>query len=284
MSRRDHATVALRDDAPPAAQAGPQQASSARQTPVAARSPAYVHGPMGPTSAILIVEDDPDLAALLRLHLGELGFVCDHAADGESGLDAALREPYALVVLDLMLPRLDGLEVCKRLRQAGRTTPVLMLTSRGEEFDKVLGLELGADDYLSKPFSIRELLARVKALLRRVELDRVDGLADGPVSIGALTIEPEKRRVVLDGEPIELTAKEFDLLLTFARNPGRVFPRMELLEQVWGYTHEGYSHTVNSHINRLRAKIEPDPTHPLYVRTVWGVGYRFAEPAELGAS
>lgn len=239
---------------------------------------------MTPSPTLLLVEDDPDLAALLRLHFDELEIACDHRADGESGLAAALAAPYALIVLDVMLPRLDGLEVCKRLRAAGCTTPVLMLTSRGEEVDKVLGLELGADDYVTKPFSLRELLARVKALLRRVEFARADG-APGepqePVEVGALRLEPEKRRVFLGGAPVELTAKEFDLLALFARHPGRVFPRMELLERVWGYTHEGYSHTVNSHINRLRAKIEPDPTHPRYVRTVWGVGYRFAEPGEL---
>jgi DNA-binding response OmpR family regulator len=243
---------------------------------------------MSTSPAILLVEDDPDLAALLRLHLEDLGFRCDHCVDGADGLARAQAGPYALVVLDGMLPTLDGLEVCKQLRATGSTTPVLMLTARGEEVDKVLGLEFGADDYVTKPFAVRELLARVKALLRRVELDRLDGdraesgLAE-PFTVGTLRIEPEKRRALLGGEPVELTAKEFELLTLFARHPGRVFPRMELLERVWGYTHEGYTHTVNSHINRLRAKIEPDPANPRYVRTVWGVGYRFAEPDELVA-
>ena len=275
LSRRDHERVTRRDGYSLA----PSGARPAGRVPARGR---YVFR-MTPPAAILLVEDDPDLAALLRLHLEDLGLRCDHSADGADGLALALAGPYALVVLDVMLPTLGGLEVCRRLRAAGRSTPVLMLTARGEEVDKVLGLELGADDYVTKPFALREVLARVRALLRRAELNRTEGAAVQPVTVGALRIEPDKRRALLDGVPVELTAKEFDLLALFASHPGRVFPRTELLERVWGYTHEGYNHTVNSHINRLRAKIESDPARPRYVRTVWGVGYRFAEPAELAA-
>ncbi len=232
-------------------------------------------------ASILVVEDDPDLAALLRLHLDDLGHACEVAHDGATGLARALEGAFDLLVLDVMLPGLDGLEVVKRLRAAGRSTPVLMLTARGDEVDKVLGLELGADDYVTKPFALREVLARVKALLRRVRLDTAPAEDAAPFAVGPLQVEPAKRRVVLDEAPVELTAKEFDLLALLARHPGRVFTRLELLDRVWGYSHDGYSHTVNSHINRLRAKIEPDPASPRFVRTVWGVGYRFAEAAEL---
>jgi DNA-binding response OmpR family regulator len=159
-----------------------------------------------------------------------------------------------------------------------------MLTAKSEEVDRILGLELGADEYVTKPFSVRELTARVKALLRRVRADResLSGrAAGGRIELGELALDLQKRRVTLQGRPVELTAKEFDLLALFARNPGRAYSRPELLAQVWGYQYEGYEHTVNSHINRLRGKIERDPGHPVFLRTVWGVGYRFAEPAEL---
>lgn len=230
--------------------------------------------------AILLVEDEPDIADLLSLHLGDLGYRIDAVADGALGLQKALAESYALIILDLMLPGMNGIEVCKQLRASQRTTPILMLTSKSEEVDKVLGLELGADDYVTKPFSIRELIARVRALLRRVELDQPEEEV-GELVFGDLLIEPSKRKVRLGGEAVELTAKEFDLLALFAQHPGRAFSRQELLDKVWGYQYAGYSHTVNSHINRLRSKIEPDPASPRYVQTVWGVGYRFAEVAEL---
>jgi DNA-binding response OmpR family regulator len=164
--------------------------------------------------------------------------------------------------------------------------PILMLTARSQEIDRVLGLEIGADDYVTKPFSIRELVARVKALLRRVQADReaAETMADkGRVEIGDLAMDFDKRRVTRAGAPVELTAKEFDLLALFSRTPGRTYSRTDLLNLVWGYQFEGYEHTVNSHINRLRAKIEEDPAHPRYLKTVWGVGYRFAEPAELAS-
>ena len=231
--------------------------------------------------AILLVEDEPDIADLLQIHLSDLGYRVDAVADGALGLQKALAQPYALIILDLMLPGMDGLEVCKRLRASERATPILMLTSKSEEVDKVLGLELGADDYVTKPFSIRELIARVRALLRRVELDQPESEEVDELVFGELRIEPTKRKVQLEGEYVELTAKEFDLLAIFARNPGKAFSRQELLDKVWGYQYAGYSHTVNSHINRLRSKIEPDPSNPRYVQTVWGVGYRFTEAQEL---
>lgn len=232
-------------------------------------------------SAILIVEDEADLADLLRINLCGLGYGCEVVADGALALQKALGREYALIVLDLMLPGLGGLEVCRRLRASGRPTPILMLTSKAEEVDKIVGLELGADDYVTKPFSIRELVARVKALLRRVDMDQGEEEPEEEITFGELRLEPFKRKACLGGEPVELTAKEFDLLTLFARHPGRVFSRKELLDKVWGYQYAGYSHTVNSHINRLRSKIEPNPASPHYVRTVWGVGYRFADSEEI---
>lgn len=241
-------------------------------------------GEMNSPPSVLVLEDDADISALLRLHLEEAGYHCDVEADGSAGLERVLSRSYDLLVLDLMLPGTDGLEICRRVRAAGRPTVILMLTARGEELDKVLGLELGADDYVTKPFSIREVLARVKALLRRVDPGRADEGKAEPFSSAGLTIDPSKRRATLEGGEVELTAKEFDLLALLARHPGRVFTRLELLDRVWGYSHEGYSHTVNSHINRLRSKLEPDPANPRYVLTVWGVGYRFADVSEEARS
>jgi len=230
---------------------------------------------------ILLVEDDRDIAELLDLHIQDLGYGLDHAADGALGLQMALSGDYRLVILDLMLPKLDGMEVCKRIRAKKESLPILMLTSKSEEFDKVLGLELGADDYVTKPFGIRELMARIKALIRRTE-PVAEPEAQSVLNWGPLLIDLDKRRVERGGERIELTSKEFDLLVLFAKHPGRVYSRDHLLDLVWGYQFEGYNHTVNSHINRLRAKIETDPAHPELIKTVWGVGYRFAEEEELG--
>ncbi len=235
-------------------------------------------------STVLIVEDDQKIAELVEIHLNDMGYELDHATDGESGLALALQHDYALIILDLMLPKLDGMEVCKQIRAEKKYTPILMLTAKSEELDKVLGLELGADDYLTKPFSIRELIARIKAIFRRVEVDKQEPEFSEKVKsfeLGDLKINLEKRRVFLEGEPLELTAKEFELLALFAQNPGRTYSRQELLDIVWGYQFIGYEHTVNSHINRLRNKIEEDTSNPTYVQTVWGVGYRFAEPEEL---
>lgn len=235
---------------------------------------------------ILLVEDDDDIADLLELHLTDEGYRVDAVDDGDEGLDRALQCTYDLIILDIMLPGTDGFDICRRLRQEKCHAPVLMVTAKTEEVDKVLGLELGADDYITKPFSIREVLARVKAIFRRVEVDRGTQRHNGntPIEFDDLVIEPAKRKVTLDGESVDLTSKEFELLVLFARHPGRAYSRQELLDEVWGYQHDGYSHTVNTHINRLRNKIEPDPSSPRYVKTVWGVGYRFAEREELAKS
>jgi two-component system, OmpR family, alkaline phosphatase synthesis response regulator PhoP len=233
---------------------------------------------------ILVVEDDKNIVDLLGIHLSEIGFEVDTASNGSDGLTKAMSGNYDLLVLDLMLPGIDGLSICRKVREQDEYTPILMLTARSEEMDKILGLELGADDYMTKPFSPRELTARVKALVRRVrEMDagttRPDATA--PIRIGDLTIDTEKHRALLGESEIDLTAKEYDLLTLLASHPGQAFNREQLLDRVWHYQHEGYNHTVNSHINRLRAKVESDPSNPRYIRTVWGYGYRFSEPAEF---
>lgn len=232
---------------------------------------------------VLVIEDNADVADLVKIHLQDLGFAFDHAADGVEGLNKALQNDYALVILDLVLPRLNGLEVCKRIREEKKSLPILMLTSKADELDKVLGLELGADDYLTKPFSLRELMARVKALLRRVEVIKKEATAATPpeVEFDELRINFEKRKVTRAGKKIDLTAREFDLLALLISHPGRAYTRQELLDIVWGYHFDGYDHTVNSHINRLRSKIEKNPARPQYIKTVWGVGYRFTEMEEL---
>ncbi|MEM6638477.1 MAG: response regulator transcription factor [Pseudomonadota bacterium] len=226
---------------------------------------------------ILIIEDERDIADLVQLHLSE---VCDEAviaSDGREGLERAVAERWDLVVLDLRLPGIDGLDICRQLRDQPAYTPVLMLTARSTEPDRIVGLEIGADDYLTKPFSVRELVARVRAIFRRTDsLNQPAAEAKHEyIMTDQLSIDPASREVQVEGQSVTLTAKEFDLLLHFARHPGVVFTRSQLLDQVWGYGHDGYEHTVNSHINRLRAKIEPNPATPHYVNTVWGVGYRF---------
>lgn len=233
---------------------------------------------------ILIIEDNRDLARLLEVHLRDLSYMVEVAGDGVSGLARAEADRFDLIILDLMLPGLDGVEICRRLRARHSYIPILMLTSKSSELDRVLGLEIGADDYVTKPFSIVELIARVKALLRRVELlAREQKASEEPViSVGGLQIDPKRRNVLRRGRSVDLTAKEFDLLLHFARNQGRVFTRAQLLDAIWGYSHDGYEHTVNSHINRLRAKIEDNPARPDYILTVWGVGYKFCETAKTG--
>jgi DNA-binding response OmpR family regulator len=227
---------------------------------------------------VLVIEDNRDIAGLVRMNLRDLPTETDVAYNGRDGLAMARQHEYNLVILDLMLPDMDGLEICRALRSDNSYVPILMLTARTAELDRVLGLETGADDYLTKPFSIRELLARVKAIFRRMEV-MSDNTRDSQALIrqNGLEIDCEKHLVTLDGEPVSLTSKEFDLLVHFARHPGRVYRREQLLDQVWGYGYDGYEHTVNSHINRLRTKIERNPTRPSYILTVWGVGYKFAE-------
>jgi DNA-binding response OmpR family regulator len=229
---------------------------------------------------VLLVEDDVDMCNLIRGHLEASGYVVYQAFDGPSALSLAGQHRPQLVVLDWMLPGMDGLEVCRQLRRQ-YLMPIMMLTARGEEIDRVLGLEVGADDYLVKPFSLRELLARVRALLRRVELDsqRAEpaagaATADGeaPIVQGALRIDAATHLATLDGTPIDLTPREFDLLHLFAAHPGRAFSRDYLVERLWGYDYDGFDRTVDSHITRLRKKLGPLGEH---IVTVWGVGYRF---------
>ena len=233
------------------------------------------------TRQVLIIEDDEDIARLVKLHLAELSCAVKLIRDGTAGLAEVGSKPYDLVVLDLMLPGVDGLEICRRIRASACYTPILMLTAKSSELDRVLGLEMGADDYLTKPFSVLELVARVKAIFRRVDsLGSSQAAGQKLIESAGLKIDIEKREVTIDAKAVDLTAKEFDLLLYFARNPGRVYSRSQLLDQIWGYSHSGYEHTVNSHINRLRAKIEKNPNEPEYIQTVWGVGYKFHDTAK----
>jgi two-component system, OmpR family, alkaline phosphatase synthesis response regulator PhoP len=230
---------------------------------------------------VLIIEDDNSIADLLEIHLKDLNCKVTKSPDGEDGLQKALNNDYDLIVLDLMLPKVEGLDICKEIRKKEIYTPVLMLTSKSEELDKVLGLEVGADDYLTKPFGIREFIARVKAIFRRVEVMHKEINDEKDIHIGELLIDLSKRRVTLNNERIELTPKEFDLLHLLASHPGKTYTREQLLNLLWGYQYNGYEHTVNSHINRLRAKIEIDLSNPQYILTSWGVGYRFNDLENL---
>ena len=233
------------------------------------------------TRKVLVIEDEPDIAALLELHLRDHDWKVSLARDGHEGMRLAFARHWDLVILDLRLPGPDGLQICRSLRREQNYVPVLMLTSKSSELDRVLGLELGADDYLTKPFSVSELVARVKAIFRRVDsFSKNQGLQSDKLEAGDLVIDPQQRLVSVDGQAVMLTAREFDLLLHFMRQPGRVFSRAQLLDAVWGFGHEGYEHTVNSHINRLRAKIEHDPSHPEHIVTVWGVGYKLEPPGK----
>ncbi|MDZ7626681.1 MAG: response regulator transcription factor [Ignavibacteriaceae bacterium] len=226
---------------------------------------------------VLIIEDDKSIADLLEIHLKDLNCKVTKSFDGKDGLRNALTNPYDLIVLDLMLPHYDGLHICKEIRKNEHYVPVLMLTSKSEEFDKVLGLEVGADDYLTKPFGIKEFIARVKAIFRQVEAIQQETGNQKDLTVGNLKIEASKRRVTINGNRIELTPKEFDLLLLLAAHPGKTYTREQILNLLWGYQYNGYEHTVNSHINRLRSKIESDISNPVYILTSWGVGYRFNE-------
>jgi len=228
---------------------------------------------------ILVAEDQTDIRDLIVMNLRGAGYEVQAVVDGPAALASQAERASDLLVLDLMMPGLDGLEVCKALRARGRATPILMLTAKSTELDRVLGLELGADDYLTKPFSMAELLARVKALLRRAELLRAAPAADAAQVLhnGQLTVTPARREATVGGRALEFTALEFELLLHFVSHPGRVFSRAQLLDAVWGYSHEGYEHTVTTHINRLRAKLEADPMQPRYILTVRGAGYKMRD-------
>jgi len=231
---------------------------------------------------VLIVEDDAHIADLLRLHLRDEGYVVEHAADGTEGVRMLEQGSWDALILDLMLPGVDGLEICKRARAMARYTPIIIISARSSEMHRILGLELGADDYLAKPFSMLELVARVRALLRRTDaLARNARMESGHLNVHGIAIDPIAREASLHGKALGLTPREFDLLYFFARHPDQVFSRMDLLNEVWGYQHDGYEHTVNTHINRLRTKIETDPAAPQRILTVWGRGYKFsAEPGD----
>lgn len=226
---------------------------------------------------ILVIEDDLDIGDMLGINLRDEGYAVEIAVNGIDGLNRLKSQAYDLLVLDLMLPGIDGLEICREVRRMPHYLPIIIVSAKSAETQRILGLELGADDYLSKPYSLHELIARIRALLRRVAaLDKSVQDKTGVISYGDLVINPIAHEVTLKNQPVPLTLKEFDLLLFFAHNPGKAFTRLALLDQVWGYSHDGYEHTVNSHINRLRAKIEKDSTQPYYIQTVWGVGYKFA--------
>ncbi|MBL7818350.1 MAG: response regulator transcription factor [Saprospiraceae bacterium] len=225
---------------------------------------------------ILIVEDDPHIAELVALHLTDAGCQVTIENDGLAGHDRALRETFNLIILDINLPKMTGLDICKAVRKHRKYVPIMMMTAKSEENDIVMGLEVGADDYITKPFSVKELVARVKAVLRRTQAMNSDLAKSGKVlQYDGLTIDTENRTVILRGERVDLTPKEYDLLYVLAKKPGRSFSRQQLLDAVWGYEFEGLEHTVNSHVNRLRIKIEKDVQNPIYILTTWGVGYRF---------
>lgn len=218
---------------------------------------------------ILVVDDEPNIREVVGQYLRRDGYDTIMAADGEAAIESA---PDAdLIVLDLMLPKMDGVEVCRQVRSA-RNVPIIMLTARAEEVDKLIGLGVGADDYVTKPFSPRELVARVQAVLRRTRSGPAE--PGDVVQVGGLRINPHRRTVERDGQPVELTAREFDLLLYLASRPGQVFTREQLLDQVWDFHFPGDTSTVTVHVRRLREKVEPDPQRPRYVKTVWGVGYK----------
>jgi len=230
---------------------------------------------------VLVIEDDVNIVSLLEIHLKDLSCEVINATNGKEGLDIALQQPFDLIILDIMVPFMNGMEVCRRARASRLQTPILILSAKSEEIDKVLALETGADDYMTKPFGIREFIARVNVIFRRSEpgmisRERNSGLL---LHFNGLEIDIEMRKITLHGARVDLSPKEFELLALLAGNPGKSYSRKRLLNLVWGYEFEGYEHTVNSHINRLRSKIEPDISRPKYILTTWGIGYRFNEEA-----
>ena len=235
--------------------------------------------PLDGRLSLLVVEDDENISSAISEYFSRAGYNVKTVEDGLMGVKSALEDPPDAVVLDLMLPKMDGLAVCRELREKARNMPILILTAKDDVVDKVLGLEMGADDYITKPFSLRELEARIKAALRRSRAPvSADGAKDEATVVrGRLRIDPARREVTIGERQVELTPKEFDLLRLFATNPGRVFPRKYLLEKIWDYSYEGYDRTIDSHINRLRAKIEENPENPQMVLTVWGIGYKFSD-------
>ena len=232
---------------------------------------------------VLIIEDDTEISDVVAVNIESNGMKTEQVYDGIIGLNRSKSDEFDLIILDIMLPGLDGISICRKLREENVNTPILMLTAKIDEIDLVLSLELGADDYMTKPFSMRELIARVKALLRRSEKATVTKKENpqGFLLYGDLLIDYEKHQVKVREKTLKLTVKEFELLDLFARNPGRVFSRSDLLNTIWGYNFEGYEHTVNTHINRLRNKLEIDPSNPKYLLTVWGLGYKFSEKMDI---
>ncbi|MGJ8692593.1 MAG: winged helix-turn-helix domain-containing protein [Thalassotalea sp.] len=231
---------------------------------------------------VLVVEDQLDIAELIKINLVELSLKVELVSTGEQAMTLLARNDYALVMLDIMLPGMSGLDVCRKLRESKPEQAILMLTSRDSETDRVVGIELGADDYMTKPFSVRELQARVRGLIRRVHLlnqvrqhQDKENQPERHISVGNLFIDNLSHKISVEGKELDLTSTEYDLLRYLASHPDQVFSRAQLLSSVWGYHHSGYEHTVNSHINRLRNKIEEDATRPEIVQTVWGVGYKF---------
>lgn len=230
--------------------------------------------------SVLIIEDDVEIVRLLEIHLKDLGCVVSNSQDGIAGLELAVASKPDLIILDVTLPGMDGLEICRSLRAQQSSSFILMLTARSEELDKVLGLEMGADDYLTKPFSIREFIARVKALFRREKSGKHENKKAAinlQLKFDNLLMDLELRKVILEGKKVDLSPKEYELLCLLASHPGRSYSRIQLLNIIWGYDFEGYEHTINTHINRLRSKIEPDMGNPKFILTTWGVGYRFNE-------
>ena len=232
-----------------------------------------------PAISLLVVEDDENISTALAEYFSRAGYSVTTASDGVAGVEAAVNTRPDVVVLDLMLPKMDGLSVCKEIRQKNPLMPIIMLTAKDDVVDKVLGLEMGADDYITKPFSLREVEARIKSVLRRARAAAAasDGRDETPIVRGQLRVDPVRREVTIADKHVDLTPKEFDLLRLFAANPGRVFPRKYLLEKIWDYSYEGYDRTIDSHINRLRAKVEENPENPQLVLTVWGIGYKFTD-------
>lgn len=229
---------------------------------------------------VLIIEDDVEIVHLLEIHLKDLQCEVHAANRGDDGLHKAIELIPDLIILDIMLPGMDGIEVCQKIRANNIKSPIIMLTAKSEEIDKVLGLEVGADDYLTKPFSVREFIARVKAIFRRQKMiakSELEQITKKTMQFGNLSVDIDMRKVLLNENRVELSPKEFELLVLLSSNPGKSYDRSKLLNLIWGYDFKGYEHTVNSHINRLRSKIEPDMSNPTYILTTWGIGYKFNE-------
>ena len=226
----------------------------------------------------ILIEDDRDIAELISIHMTDNGHVAEMVHDGKEGLMRAMEQKHDLIILDLKLPGMDGLDICQKLRMEKIDTSIIMLTSKSEEIDKVLGLEIGADDYMTKPFSLRELVARVKSVLRRgSSQNRAPDTTDQLIQCENFYLDVSKRIVKSYDQQHELSPKEFDMLVLLASNPGKTYSRSDLLNQVWGVDFEGFEHTVNSHINRLRSKIEKNMNQPEFILTTWGVGYKFKD-------